>query len=112
MAVSSSGSASAAKARAERKSWSARVSQSRTSSSAASSIKLAALVENLMKQRSAQVFIAINLGARRHQHIFRKPHATQTTVGALHPFDVAFVAVADDDHQIHVTIFRRRAPSM
>src|SRR5665213_1404829 len=110
MAVSSSGSASAAKACAERKSWSARVSQSRTSSVLDSSINLTTIGENLVKQRGAQMLVAINLGASRHKHVFGKTHSTQTMVGALHPLDVAFFAGGNNDHQIYITVIRRRAP--
>ncbi len=98
--------------RAACKSWLARVSQSRTSSRAASSIQFATLGEHLVKQGSPQVFVAVNLSARGNEHVLGKTQTTQTAVRPLHPPDGLFTAVADNDHQVHITVVSGHAPSV
>ena len=44
------------------------------------------------------------------QHIFGEADAAQTAVRALHPADGAFVAGRHNDHQVHIAVFRGRAP--
>src|SRR5213082_747857 len=98
MAMSRGGSSASASSRAERRSWLARVIQSRTSSRANSSIELASLVKDLMKQRGPQVLVAIYLGARRNNHILGHPQATQTTMRPLRAASRGLIAVAHEHH--------------
>src|SRR5437773_11322801 len=112
MAASRSGFSAVARIRAACKSWLARVSQSRTSSVMASSIKFAAFGKDLVKEGSAQVFVTIHLGTRGNEHVLRKTDPAQTAMSALHSFDAAFVAVRNNDHQIHVAVVIGRAPGM
>ncbi len=65
-----------------------------------------------MKQGSPQVFVAIHLGARGHEHILGETDAPQATMGALHPLDGAFRALGHDDHEVHIAVVRGRAPSV
>jgi len=46
------------------------------------------------------------------QHIFGKADSAQTSLSALHPANRTFIAGRNNDHQIHVTVFGRRAPRM
>jgi hypothetical protein len=110
MAVSSSGSSSDANAREERKSWLARVSQSRTSSLVDSSIELAAFGQNLVKQGCAEMFVAVNLGAGWNKHVFGKAQSCQAAMGALHSPDGFLAALSDNYHQIHIAVIVRNAP--
>src|SRR5438128_2572009 len=112
MAMSSSGFFAVAKIRDACKSWFARVSQSRTSSVEASSIKFAAFREDLVKEGSPQMFVTVHLCARRNEHVLRKTDPAQTAMSALHSLDAAFVAGRHNDHQVNVAVFGRRTPSV
>ena len=46
------------------------------------------------------------------QHIFGEADAAQTSLRALHAADGAFVAGWHNDHQVHIAVFRGRAPSV
>jgi len=58
------------------------------------------------------MFVAVNLGAGWHKHVFGESHSSQAAVGALHPPDCLLAALPDYHHQIHVAVIGWRAPSM
>ena len=66
-----------------RKSWCARFSQSLTSPRSASSIQLSALVQDLMEQGGAKVFVAVHFPPRPHEHVCWHGQPAQTTLRAL-----------------------------
>src|SRR2546427_697295 len=112
MARSKGASSAAARMIAPRKSWCARVSQSLTSSRSASSIQLSALVQDLMKQGGAQVFVAVHFAPRPHQHIGGHGQPAQAFLGALVAANRALVAARHNDHEVNVTVFSGRAPGV
>jgi hypothetical protein len=75
-------------------------------------IELAALGEDLVKQRGAQVLVTVNLGACRNKHVLGKTHAGQAAMRALHPPDCLFAALADYHHQTHVAVIGRSSPGV
>ena len=56
--------------------------------------------------------VAVKFRPGIYQHVFGEADAAQTSLGALHPADGAFVAGRHNDHQIHVAVFGRRAPGV
>src|SRR3989442_10601773 len=112
MATSKGASTAAARMRTARKSWCARVSQSLTSSRSASSIELSALVQDLMKQGGAKVFVAVHFAARSHQHVGGHGQPAQTFLGALVASNRALVTARHNDHEVNVAVFIGRAPGV
>src|SRR6266516_3967557 len=105
MATSKGASSAAARMRDARKSWRARDSQSLTSSRSASSIQLSALVQDLMKQGGAKVFVAVHFSPCSHQHVGGHGQPAQTTLRALVASDGPLVALRQNHHQVHVAVF-------
>lgn len=97
---------------AARKSWRARVYQSFTSRLFASSIELSALIQDLMEQRCAKVFVAVYFTTRSDQDIGGDGQPAQTPLGALVASNWPFVAVGDDHHEVNVAVLGGRAPGM
>src|SRR3989442_14943987 len=112
MATSKGASTAAARMRTARKSWCARVSQSLTSSRSASSIQLSTLVQDLMKQGGAKVFVAVHFSPRSHQHVGGHGQSAQATLRTLVALDWSLVALRQNHHQVHVAIFIGRAPGV
>src|SRR5882724_7026894 len=110
MARSRGASSAAARMTAPRKSWCARVSQSLTSSKSASSIQLSALVQDLMEQGGAKVFVAVHFTPCPHQHVGGHGQPPQTFLGALVTPNRALVALGQNHHQVHVAVLGRCAP--
>jgi hypothetical protein len=77
-----------------------------------SSIKFAALGENLVKQGGPQLFAAVNMSARGNEHVLGENQTTQAEVRPLHTASRLFAAVADDDPQIEAAVFIGRAPGV
>src|SRR5437667_8435942 len=112
MARSSGGSSAAARMAAPRKSWLARVSQSLTSSSSASSIKLAALVQDLMIQGGAQVFVTVDFAPRPYQYVGGHSQPSEAFLSALIAANGALLAARHNHHEVNVAVFSRRAPGV
>ena len=54
--------------------------------------------------------ITVKLGAGVDKNILGKTDSPQAAVRPLHPADSPLTAFLDDDHEIHVAVFRGRAP--
>ena len=58
------------------------------------------------------MFVPVNLGARGNDHVLWHPQAAQTSMRPLRAADGRFIALAYDDHEVHVAVFGGRAPGV
>lgn len=65
-----------------------------------------------MKQRGAEVFVAVDFAPRPHHHISRNGEPSETFLGALGALNGSFVAARHNDHEVNVAVFSGRAPSV
>jgi hypothetical protein len=65
-----------------------------------------------MKQRGAKVFIAVHFTARSHEHVCGHCQPAQTTLRALVAPDRPLVALRQNHHEVHVTVFIGRSPGV
>ena len=56
------------------------------------------------------MFVAIDLDARRNDHVLGHSQTAQTTMSPLRTADGWLIALAHDDHEIHIAVFGGLAP--